>query len=330
MVYLKTLDIFFGNCIMKRGNKQEKYYTNETFEKLPQESRNTLIMLPREEYILELQNYLCLSLYKGKFAVDPPNNHNIKELSRGYFNHCKEMLGPLEKYSNAEINSYKDIENIPEYSTGADIFRQSRPSKTNFSSIDVYRAGTSGNTLNLILLFLLLATDDYVQNKKLFICVILGLLINMTQYYHHSLREILIVYIALFYENNDIIITELWNNVIALYKEPGSEETNFEIVSQKIYNLINTIINLDTTDAKLTSKYLRLLIDNRMMKFKTARGIIIIDSFIKVRQQILASNTVDINEDNEGNVAVCDVTGKVINKVTCGTYEVILKKLNEL
>lgn len=230
--FLSNFDSYLAQCIMARGMKPSgaDVYGDESKNK-----------------------YLCISDFcSGQLPYNPKNCTNTKEINR-QTTHCIPMLQPFEPYSSFEQNS-RSTENNIMYDTGADVFR--KPTNENENSIDVYRAGTSGNTINVCLLFLLLMDNNNdLDNRQIFMAVMLGVMINMIQYYHHSLREFFIVYTGLF---ND---TDFYNLVIKLYAN-GDDMTIFGTLAD-IRSYIDKMFANGLVIPVMTDRYLTEVIKNK-------------------------------------------------------------------
>lgn len=142
------------------------------------------------------------------------------------------------------------------------------------------------NTLDLIFLFMILSVYDFVDNEKMYMYVVIGLIISMSKYCNYNYWDFLIVYVSMFKNNKDFNMIEFYNLILNNYKEDYNYNT-FEIISNKIYILIKKIINEDSAALLLSSQYIRYLIENKMDEFKQSRGLKITSNIIKIKSNIL-------------------------------------------
>lgn len=121
---------------------------------------------------------LCLNkLYIPNGTVLEPTEYN-KE--------CLPMVNLIEPYTNLEKNRYTD-EELKKFNVGINIYT----SPTEKHTIDVFSAGLSGHTINILLLMTIFVFNK-LKKENVYL-IIYSCLIFMLNYYHHSLREIVII-----------------------------------------------------------------------------------------------------------------------------------------
>lgn len=302
--YLQSIENYFTFCIMNRTFKENK-----------------------EDRI----SCLFLNKYRNKLPNTPPNDFNIQAHIFGQTENCKEMLSPVGKYSTPELEGYDGI-TVPVYETGADYFKQPTISKTSKNSLDVYRAGVSGHSLQLIFLFMLLLDDKIDNLKNIYLYVILGSIINMAQYYHHSLRESLVLFPMMFQDKNNSVLSDFSEQVLHLYEDRDELEAkgvHFKSVCENIHRSIDLIIKDNSSDPIFTNQYLKNLAeDYDMKKYKEKKGRHVLENLLKMRENMIETGIIDMYEEDQGDIAIIGKDGEMIGKMNSGEFRKYLIDLH--
>lgn len=147
---------------------------------------------------------------------------------------CLPMIQLIETYTSLENSKYAD-DKLENFNVGTNIFTAPQKKDT----VDVFAAGLSGHTIDIMLLFNVFVFRQ-IKREKIFLLV-LACLIWMLNYYHHSFREI--VGIAfIFVDDNDSM-----NKLLNLFKL----KKNMEVPELKeIFDTMFSLIEKEITSFK--------------------------------------------------------------------------------
>lgn len=158
--------------------------------------------------------------------------------------HCEVMTTMLEEYSVDETNKWehvKDKDSCPIVNSGVNIFEEPLEHNT----LGVFAAGTSGHTFDMFLIFnifYLHSLDDDHKKNTASILILIGCLIWMSNYYHHSLREILTSFTI--FNNDDY---EIRNIILTLFTKLDLNKVKDYNKVLEVYDMIKSILltNID-------------------------------------------------------------------------------------
>lgn len=157
---------------------------------------------------------------------------------------CLKMVDVFEPYSKLEKNKYSENDFKNKFDVGSNKFTAP---KQNFT-IDVFAAGFSGHTFDILLLMTIFVFNK-IEKKNIFLLVY-GCLIWMLNFYHHSLREI--VSIALiFIENKDYE-----EKIFKLFKNRDQNiDSNYEFkIIDEVFEMLEKNIRI-SFDEKYVETY---------------------------------------------------------------------------
>ena len=138
--------------------------------------------------------------------------------------------------------------------TGLNIFTNPNPADNTFGT---FSAGISGHTTDISLITSLVTSDEYLSSS---IFVIVGAFIWMIQYYHHSIREIMLAGLVNCKNKSD---KENMINLVSLLYYERSDKYRVEDIYDKIYKFLNDkleTMKVDTIKDKISSDNVKLLI----------------------------------------------------------------------
>ena len=270
-------------------------------------------------------NELCTKIGENALEYLPQNPSNITtfdekseyydESSQFKRQNCNHIPRPIEPITTIERQSDPSNENKP-FSSGTDIFRYTEWDKSDQDNkinptFGTFAAGISGHTIeislmtNLFMSFTPKSAKNPIQPDSTSV-VAAGALIWMSQYYHHSLREILLATMihANEYSRNRYMapLMELFTKDFAAndksYERFKLEKSgNFQI--PKPYNDILKLLveDLDRFFSQdlVKSKYDHLLLLRLLKNHNPGRGAItkmnrLFDNYTKFMNNVIINN----------------------------------------
>jgi hypothetical protein len=190
-ISLTFLDMIFKFFLSKKIEGTE--YIEEVSRFFDDNVRNRLATEPKsigndDEYIprdeMRINNFITPhgSLIRADERCRKKNGIKLE---------CCKMVDLIEPYKKLEKDKYNKDRIEKDFNVGSNLFTDSTiyAGENDVDTVDVFGAGLSGHTTDIILLFSIFTELNDIDKYLL----IIGCLIWMLNFYHHSLREIVLV-----------------------------------------------------------------------------------------------------------------------------------------
>jgi len=278
-ISLTFLDIIFKFILSKKIagaeyiDKVSKFFDDNVRHRIstdPVSIKNEGDYVPRDE--------LRINDFKGPLGVIIRGDEHCR-LENGNKLKCCNMVELIEPYLDLEKEKYNADKLNKDFNVGSNLFSDSTPfvGEGDVDTIDVFGAGLSGHTTDIILLFTIFTQLD--EHLKYYL--VIGCLIWMLNFYHHSLREIVLVGTIFMKE------TKLTEAVLELFKKKtdnindSKEKINiiFNILREKIDKNNNMNIQIRTDIIELLfkqnkSEEIRSVLNERIIKTENLKAFV--------------------------------------------------------